>query len=262
MSLVKTVEEIEILQENALLVSRVLAEIAKLIEPGVTGLQLDKVAEEFIRDNGAVPAFLGYHDFPATLCISVNDIVIHGIPNEFPLQEGDIVSIDCGTYYKGYVGDSAYTFGVGEIDDEAKRLLQTTKYSLQYAAQQAIVGKRTGDIGYAVQTYVETKGYSVLREYQGHGIGKKMHEKPSIPNYGKQSSGTKLLKGMTFCIEPMVHQGLRHVYQEQDGWTIRTKDGKLAAHYEYTVVVGEDQVEVLTDFDIIETELRKKKSFF
>ncbi|MGL4364369.1 MAG: type I methionyl aminopeptidase [Bacteroidales bacterium] len=262
MSLVKTEEEIELLRENAQLVSRTLAEVAKRIEPGITGLQLDKIAEEFIRDNGGIPAFLGYCNFPATLCISVNDVVIHGIPNEFPLREGDIVSIDCGTYYKGYVGDSAYTFGVGEISEDAKRLLKVTKYSLQYAAKQAVVGKRVGDIGHAVQSYVETKGYSVLREYQGHGIGKKMHEKPSIPNYGRQGSGTKLLKGMTFCIEPMIHQGSRYIYQEEDGWTIRTQDEKLAAHYEYTVVVGEHNVDILTKFEYIEEELRRKKSFY
>jgi len=262
MSLVKTAEEIELLRENNQLVSRTLAELARHIAPGVTGLQLDKIAETFIRDHGATPAFLGYDKFPNALCISINDVVIHGIPNNYKFREGDIVSVDCGTCLKGYIGDSAYTFAVGEISDEAKKLLHTTKESLRRGVAQAVEGNRIGDISYAVQNYVEGLGYSVVREMEGHGIGTKIHERPGVPNFGKRGDGKKLIKGMTICIEPMINQGTRDVVQEKDGWTIRTKDRKLSAHFEYAVAVGKDKPDILTTFDYVEEILKQKGSFF
>ena len=262
MKLVKTAEEIELLRENNQLVSRTLAELAKHIAPGVTGLQLDKIAEAFIRDHGAAPAFLGYNDFPNTLCISINDAVIHGIPNDYELREGDIISIDCGTCMKGYIGDSAYTFAVGEISEEAKKLLRTTKESLKLGVAQAVEGRRIGDISHAVQNYVESFGYSVVREMEGHGVGTKIHERPGVPNYGKRGDGKKLIKGMTLCIEPMINQGKRDVQVDRDKWTLRTKDHKLSAHYEYAVAVGKDKPDVLTTFEYVEEVLRQKGSFF
>jgi methionyl aminopeptidase len=258
MNLVKTAEEVELLRENNQLVSRTLAEVARHIAPGVTGLQLDRIAEDFIRSHGATPAFLGYEGFPKSLCISVNEVVIHGIPNSVELREGDIVSIDCGTFYKGYVGDSAYTFPVGEVSDEVMQLLRETKRSLELGVAQAVEGKRVGDISYAVQSHVERFGYSVVREMEGHGIGTKMHEKPGIPNFGRRGDGKKLLKGMTICIEPMVNMGKRDVVNERDGWTIRTKDRKPAAHYEYAVAVGKGKPDVLTTFEYVEEVLKQK----
>jgi methionyl aminopeptidase len=260
MGIVKTAKEIELLRENNQLVSRTLAELAKHIAPGVTGLQLDKIAEEFIRDHGAEPGFLGYDGFPNTLCISVNDVVVHGIPNAGELRDGDIVSIDCGTRMKGYVGDSAYTFAVGNVDEEVMRLLRATKESLKLGVAQAVEGRRIGDISFAVQSYVEKLGYSVMREMEGHGIGTSMHEKPGVPNYGRQGSGKKLIKGMTICVEPMINMGRRDVFQENDGWTIRTKDRKPAAHFEYAVAVGKEQPDVLTTFEYVEEVLKQKGS--
>jgi methionyl aminopeptidase len=260
MSLVKNAEEIELLRENNQLVSRTLAELARHIAPGVTGLQLDKIAEEFIRDHGATPGFLGYGGFPNTLCISINDVVVHGIPNSYELRDGDIVSIDCGTRMKGYVGDSAYTFAVGNVSESAMRLLHVTKESLMQGVAQAVDGRRVGDISFAVQSYVEKHGYSVMREMEGHGIGAKMHENPGVPNYGHRGSGKKLIKGMTICIEPMVNMGARDVVQDSDGWTIRTKDRKLSAHFEYAVAVGKEQPDILTTFEYVEEVLKQKGS--
>ncbi|MDR1416999.1 MAG: type I methionyl aminopeptidase [Prevotellaceae bacterium] len=258
MGQVKNAEEIELLRENNQLVSRTLAELAKHIAPGVTGLQLDKIAEEFIRDHGATPGFLGYDGFPNTLCISINDVVIHGIPNSNALRDGDIVSIDCGTQMKGYVGDSAYTFAVGNVSESAMQLLRATKESLKQGVAQAVEGKRIGDISFAVQSYVENLGYSVVREMEGHGIGTKMHESPGVPNYGHRGSGKKLIKGMTICVEPMINMGKRDVVQGKDGWAIRTKDGKLSAHFEYAVAVGKERPDVLTTFEYVEEVLKQK----
>ncbi|MDR3367125.1 MAG: type I methionyl aminopeptidase [Prevotellaceae bacterium] len=258
MGLVKTAEEIELLRENNQLVSRTLAELAKHITPGVTGLQLDKIAEQFIRDHGAVPAFLGYRGFPNTLCISVNDVVIHGIPSAVALRDGDIVSVDCGTRMKGYVGDSAYTFAVGNVDESVMQLLRATKESLKRGVAQAVDGKRVGDVSFAVQSYVESLGYSVVREMEGHGIGTKMHEKPGVPNYGQRGSGKKLIKGMTICVEPMINMGGRDIFQEKDGWTIRTKDRKCSAHFEYAVAVGKEKPDILTTFEYVEEVLKQK----
>ncbi len=248
----KTEEEIELMRENAILVSRTLAEVGKLVAPGVTTIELNKAAETFIRDNGAVPSFLGYDGFPAALCISVNDVVVHGFPSNYVLKEGDIVSVDCGTYYKGYNGDSAYTFPVGEVSDEVRALLEVTKASLYRGIAAAVEGNRTGDIGHAVQTYVESFGYSVVRELEGHGIGRKMHENPGVPNFGRQGQGPKLTAGMTICIEPMVNLGKKDVYLDRNGWSVHTADHKPAAHYELTVVVRKGRAEQLSTFDFIE----------
>jgi methionyl aminopeptidase len=258
MNLVKTAEEVELLRENNQLVSRTLAEVARHIAPGVTGLQLDRIAEDFIRSYGATPAFLGYRGFPKSLCISVNEVVIHGIPNSVELRDGDIVSVDCGTFYKGYVGDSAYTFPVGEVSDAVMQLLHETKRSLELGVAQAVEGMRVGDISYAVQSHVERCGYSVVREMVGHGIGTRMHEKPDVPNYGRRGDGKKLLKGMTICVEPMINMGRRDIVEERDGWTIRTKDRKPAAHYEYAVAVGKNKPDVLTTFKYVEEVLKQK----
>ncbi|MDK2977527.1 MAG: methionyl aminopeptidase [Bacteroidales bacterium] len=254
----KNQEEIEIIRRNNLLVSRTLAEVAKLIKPGVTTLELDKRAEEFIRDHGAVPGFLGYGGFPNTLCTSVNDQVVHGIPSDYVLKDGDVVSIDCGTYMDGYYGDSAYTFPVGNVSDEVMQLLRTTKESLLLGVEQAIEGNRVGDIGYAVQMHAEKAGYSVVREMVGHGLGKDMHEAPEVPNYGRRGRGVKIKKGLVLCIEPMINMGTKYIKQDSDGWTIRTLDGKPSAHYELAVAVDKGKADILTTFEYIEEILKKK----
>ena len=248
----KTAEEIELMRENGILVSRTLAEVGKTVAPGVTTLELNRVAETFIRDHGAIPSFLGYEGFPAALCISVNDVVVHGFPSDYVLREGDIVSVDCGTLYKGYNGDSAYTFPVGEVDAETRKLLDVTKASLYEGIAAAVAGNRTGDIGYAVQSYVESFGFSVVRELEGHGIGREMHELPGVPNYGKAGKGTKLVDGMTICIEPMINAGNRGVYLARNGWAVHTADHRNSAHYELTVVVRKGHAELLSTFDYIE----------
>ena len=248
----KTAEEIELMRENGILVSRTLAEVGKTVAPGVTTLELNRVAETFIRDHGAIPSFLGYEGFPAALCISVNDVVVHGFPSDYVLREGDIVSVDCGTLYKGYNGDSAYTFPVGEVDAETRKLLDVTKASLYEGIAAAVAGNRTGDIGHAVQTYAESFGFSVVRELEGHGIGREMHELPGVPNYGKAGKGTKLVDGMTICIEPMINAGNRGVYLAKNGWAVHTADHRNSAHYELTVVVRKGHAELLSTFDYIE----------
>lgn len=253
----KTNEEIEIQRQSSLLVGKTLAEVAGLIRPGVKTRDLDKVAEEFIRDHGAVPGFKGYGGFPATLCISVNDEVVHGIPGDRELKNGDIVSIDCGTIMNGFYGDSAYTFAVGEVDREVLDLMKRTKESLYLAIEQAVVGKRVGDIGYTVQHYVESFGYSVVRELVGHGVGKHLHESPEIPNYGRRGSGVKLKEGMCLAIEPMVNLGKKEVVQDKDGWTIRTADGMPSAHFEHDVAVRNGKADILSTFEYIEQVLNK-----
>ncbi|MEA2107483.1 MAG: type I methionyl aminopeptidase [Bacteroidota bacterium] len=254
----KSQEEIEIIRRNNLLVSKTLAEVAKWIKPGVTTLQLDKRAEEFIRDHGAVPGFLGYGGFPNTLCTSVNDQVVHGIPSDYVLKDGDVVSVDCGTYMDGYYGDSAYTFPVGNVSDEVLQLLRTTKESLLLGVEQAIEGNRVGDIGYAVQMHAEKAGYSVVREMVGHGLGKDMHEAPEVPNYGRRGRGVKLKKGLVLCIEPMINMGTKYIKQDSDGWTIRTLDGKPSAHYELAIAVDKGKADILTTFKYIEEILKNK----
>ena len=251
----KSKEEIKLLKESALLVGKTLAEVARHIKPGITTLELDRIAEEYIRDHDAIPGFKGYEGFPGTLCVSINEQVVHGIPGKRVLKEGDIASVDCGVIQNGFYGDSAYTFAVGEVSDRKKALMKRTKESLYKGIQMAVAGKRVGDIGYAVQHHVEQMGYSVVRDLVGHGIGKHLHEKPEIPNYGKRGSGMKLIEGMTICIEPMINMGTRVVVMEKDGWTIRTADKKPSAHYEHAVVIRKGEIEILSTFDYIEEVL-------
>ncbi len=252
----KTEEEIALMRENGILVSRTLAEVGKMVAPGVTTLELNRVAETFIRDHGAVPSILGYDGFPAALCISVNDVVVHGFPSDYVLREGDIVSVDCGTFYKGYNGDSAYTFPVGEVDAQTRKLLDVTKESLYRGIAAAVAGNRIGDIGHAVQTYAESFGFSVVRELEGHGIGKNMHENPGVPNYGRKGQGIRLIDGMTICIEPMINAGTRNVYLARNGWAVHTEDHAKSAHFELTVVVRKGQAELLSSFDFIENNVK------
>jgi methionyl aminopeptidase len=251
----KTEEEIEYMRENALIVSRTLAEVAKNIKPGVTTRMLDTIAEDYLRSEGAVPGFKGYNGFPATLCTSLNDEVVHGIPGDRVLKNGDIVSIDCGSIKNGYYGDSAYTFAVGEVKPEVRSLLKRTRESLFLALDHAVAGKRIGDIGSAVQEHVEPFGYSVVRELVGHGIGKKLHEKPDVPNYGKRGTGIKLQEGLVICIEPMINMGSKNIMQGRDGWTIRTVDGYPSAHFELTVMVKKEEPDILSTFRYIEEVL-------
>ncbi len=253
----KTDEEVGLLRESNLLVSRTLAELASLIKPGVTTIYLDKIAEEFIRDNGAVPGFKGYGGFPNTLCTSVNDEVVHGIPSGYVLKEGDIISVDCGVILDGWYGDSAYTFPVGEISEEARRLLDYTKASLEEGVKEAVAGNRIGDISNAVQTRAESGGYSVVRELVGHGLGRKLHEQPEVANWGKKGSGPKMEKGLVICIEPMINAGRKETIQMSDGWTIKTADGRPSAHFEYAVAVDKGKADVLTTFKFIEDILNK-----
>ena len=253
----KTKEEIEILRENNILVSRALAEVGRHIKPGVTARQLNDIADKFIRDNGAIPAFLGYHGYPAASTISINEQVVHGIPSDYVINEGDIVSVDLGTFMKGFVGDSAYTFAVGTVSDEVRQLLDVTKEALLRGAAQAKAGNRVGDISAAVQDYAESFGFGVVRELEGHGLGRKMHEEPGVPNYGARGRGPLLKEGMVICIEPMITMGDRRVVFERDGWTVRTKDRKPAAHYEYAVAVGKDGPDILIDFSIIEEAIKQ-----
>lgn len=253
----KTDEEVGLLRESNLLVSKTLAEVASLIRPGVTTLYLDEIAETYIRDNGGIPAFKGYGGFPKTLCTSVNDEVVHGIPSKYILKDGDIVSIDCGVILNGWYGDSAYTFPVGIIDDNLKRLLDYTRASLEEGVKEAVAGNRIGDISFAVQSKAESGGLSVVRELVGHGLGKRLHESPEVPNYGKRGTGAKMEKGLVICIEPMINLGRKETVQLRDGWTIRTVDGKPSAHFEYAVAVNKGKADVLTTFKFIEEVLNK-----
>jgi methionyl aminopeptidase len=255
----KTDEEIELMRDANQLVGKTLGELAKYIAPGVSTLQLDTIAETFIRDHGAVPAFLGYGGFPGSICASVNDNVVHGIPSDkVILKDGDIISIDCGTVMNGFVGDSAYTFCVGEVSEEIRKLLRTTKESLYKGIEQAVVGNRVGDISSAVQSYCEARNYSVVRELVGHGCGRKMHEAPEVPNYGKRGYGPLLRNGMCICIEPMINQGSRNVVFVPDGWTVRTKDHKCSAHFEHCVVIRPGGPQILSSFDYLEEIVGKE----
>lgn len=252
----KTEEEIGLLRQSTMIVCETLAEMAKIIRPGVSTAYLDRIAEEYMRDNGAIPACKGYSGFPATLCTSVNDQVVHGIPSEnVILREGDIISVDTCALKNGFVGDSAYTFAVGEISDEVKELLRVTKESLFLGIEKAVHGNRIGDIANAVQQHCESHGYSVVREMVGHGIGRNMHEAPEVPNYGRRGVGALLKEGMTICIEPMINLGRRELIFERDGWTTRTIDGKPSAHFENAVAVAKGKPVILSDFGIIEAVL-------
>lgn len=259
----KTDEEVELLREANLLVGKVLAELAKVIEPGVTTKQLDTIAETFIRDNGAVPTFKGFPNpygspFPASICASVNYQVVHGIPNDTPLENGDIVSVDCGTLLNGFCGDSCYTFKVGEVSDDVEHLLNVTKESLYKGIEQAVVGHRLGDISYAIQNHCESNSFGVVREFVGHGIGREMHEEPQVPNYGRRGNGMLLKNGLCIAIEPMITQGKRDIAMLQDNWTIVTRDKKFAAHFEHTVCVRKGKADILSSFEEIKNVLRCK----
>lgn len=263
MIFLKTEDEIELLRQANLLVGRTLAELAKIIKPGVTTLELDKVAEEFIRDHGAIPTFKGFPNpyggpFPASICASVNDVVVHGIPNDVPLKDGDIVSIDCGTKLNGFCGDSCYTFLVGEVSEEVKQLCKTTKEALYLGIEQAVVGRRLGDISYAVENHCTSHSYGVVREFVGHGVGRDMHEDPQVPNYGKRGSGPLLKKGLCIAIEPMITLGSRQIFMESDRWTVKTRDGKAAAHYEHSIAVRQGKADILSSFEEIEKVLSDK----
>ena len=251
----KTEEEIDLIRESSLLIGKTFAVLAPIIQPGVTTLELDKVADEFIRDNGGFPGFFGYNGYPNSICASVNNAVVHGIPSDKPLESGDIVSVDIGVLKNGFFGDSAYTFAVGKISPEVQQLLDVTKKSLQLAIEQAVAGKRIGDIGYAVQQYTESFGFGVVRDLVGHGVGRNLHEAPEVPNYGRRGQGMQLLPGLVLAIEPMINMGTKHVKQLKDGWTIVTADGKPSAHFEHTVVVRKDKAEVLSTFELIEQAL-------
>jgi methionyl aminopeptidase len=255
----KNEEEINLIRESSLLVGKTLAEVAKLIKPGVKTLDLDKCAEQFIRDHGGIPAFKGYHGFPATLCISPNAQVVHGIPNEYELKEGDIISVDCGVLKNGFYGDSAYTFSVGLIDAEVNKLLIVTKECLLKGIEMCVEGKRIGDISEAVQTHAEINGFGVVRELVGHGVGKQLHESPEVPNYGKRGSGAKLKEGMVIAIEPMINMGKKEVKFSKDGWTVTTADLKPSAHFEHTVAIRKGKADVLSSFAIIEEVIEKHK---
>jgi methionyl aminopeptidase len=251
----KTDEEVGLLKESNMLVSRTLAEIAASIKPGVTTLYLDSIAESFILDNGATPAFKGYGGFPNTLCTSVNEEVVHGIPSGYVLKDGDIISVDCGVILNGWYGDSAFTFPVGAITEEVRRLLDYTRASLEEGVKEAVIGNRVGDISYAVQNKAESGGYSVVRELVGHGLGRKLHEPPEVANWGRQGTGPKMEKGLVICIEPMINLGKKETLQMRDGWTIKTADGKPSAHFEYAVAVDKGKAQVLTTFEFIDKVL-------
>jgi methionyl aminopeptidase len=251
MIIIKTREEIELMRESALIVSKTLGLLAKEIKPGITTLQLDKMAEEYIRDQGAIPGFLGLYDFPNTLCMSPNTQVVHGIPNDKPLIEGDIISIDCGALKNGFYGDHAYTFAVGNIDTETEKLLQVTKESLYVGIREFKLNNRVGDVGYAIQKYCEDYGYGVVRELVGHGLGRKMHEDPEMPNYGKRGRGKKFVEGMVVAIEPMINLGTHRIKQHKDGWTITTLDDKPSAHFEHDVAIIDGKPELLSTFAYI-----------
>jgi len=254
----KTESEIEKIRQSNLLVSKTLAEVCKHVEPGVTTATLDKIAEEYIRDNGGEPAFLGYRGFPKSLCTSINSVVVHGIPSDEVLMDGDIVSVDCGVLMNGFYGDTAFTFPVGEVKKEIMDLLLSTRESLYLAIEKIVPGNRIGDISYMIQSHNESRNYSVVRELVGHGIGKNLHEEPEVPNYGRRGNGPKLKKGLVICIEPMINLGTKNVRQENDGWTIRTRDNQPSAHYELAVAVDDEGADVLSSFEYIENVLREK----
>ena len=254
----KTEEEIKLLRISNQLLGKTLAKVAEYIAPGITTIELDKIAEDFICSNGATPSFKGYSGFPNSLCISVNEVVVHGIPGAYKLQEGDIVSVDCGVYKNDFHADSAYTFAVGEVSETTKHLMQTTRESLYEGIKAAVAGNRVGDIGNAVQTYAESRGYSVVRDLVGHGIGRNLHEEPQVPNFGRRGRGKKLQEGLVIAIEPMINTGVKDVYMLEDGWTITTQDKLPSAHYEHSIVVRKGEAEILSTFDYIEEVLRSK----
>lgn len=254
----KTLDEIQLIKEGAQILGKAHGEVATLIQPGVRTDKLDAVAEEFIRDHGGSPSFKNYNGFPSTLCISVNEVVVHGFPGKYEIKEGDIISIDCGVYFKGFHSDSAYTYPLEGVSAETLLLLERTYTSLYKGITEAKAGNRMGDISFAIQSYVEAFGYGVVRELVGHGVGKNLHEDPEVPNYGKRGKGVKLIEGMVIAIEPMINRGTRNVVQERDGWTIRTADRKPSAHFEHMVAIGEKGAEILTTHEYIENKYKYK----
>ena len=256
MIILKTDEEIELLREANLVVARTLGEVARWVAPGITTRRLNQIADDYIRSQGCIPGFLGLYGFPGSVCISVNENVVHGIPSNYALEEGDIVSVDCGAVTPaGYNGDSTYTFCVGEVNEEVKQLLRTTKEALYLGIEKAVPGNRIGDIGNAIQTYCEKRGYGVVREFVGHGVGKKLHEDPEVPNYGRRGTGPLIKNGMTIAIEPMINMGSKNVFQEADGWTCRTKDRKPSAHFEHSIAVHHGKPDILSSFDYVKEAL-------
>jgi len=251
----KTDAEIELIRKSCILVSKTHGEVAKYIRPGVTTKKLDSIAETYIRDNGGIPGFLNYNGFPATLCVSVNSVVVHGIPSDYELKDGDLVSVDCGAIIDGYYGDSAYSYAVGEVSDKIRKLLTVTKEALYKGIEKAIETQRLGDIGHAIQDHAQKNGFSVVREMVGHGVGRNLHEKPEVPNYGKRGSGIKLQKGLVIAIEPMINLGRKEIFQESDGWTIRTTDRLPSAHFEHTIAIGKEKADILSTFKYIEETL-------
>jgi methionyl aminopeptidase len=253
----KSVEEIELIRKSSLLVAQTLGEIAKIIRPGIKTIELNKLAETFIRDNGGVPAFLNYSGFPYSLCISLNDQVVHGFPSQYELVEGDLVSVDCGVLMNKYYGDSAYTFAIGEIDEVTQKLMRVTKECLYLGIEKAVAGMRVGDIGSAVQEHAEKNGFGVVKELVGHGVGTHLHEKPEVPNYGKRGAGIKLEEGMVIAIEPMINAGRAGVKFWNDGWTVSTSDKKPSAHYEHTVAINKGKADILSSFSYVEEVLKE-----
>lgn len=259
MIILKTDEEIELLREANLVVARTLGEVARWVAPGITTRRLNQIADEYIRSQGCVPGFLGLYGFPGSVCISVNENIVHGIPSNYALEEGDIVSVDCGAVTPaGYNGDSTYTFCVGEVSEEVKQLLRTTKEALYLGVEKAVPGNRIGDIGNAIQTYCEKRGYGVVREFVGHGVGKKLHEDPEVPNYGRRGTGPLIKNGMTIAIEPMINMGSKNIFQEADGWTCRTKDRKPSAHFEHSIAVHHGKPDILSSFDYVKEALGER----
>jgi methionyl aminopeptidase len=254
----KSAEEIELIRLSSMLVAKTHGEIAKVIAPGVKTIELNKLAETFIRDNGGIPAFLNYGGFPYSLCISLNDQVVHGFPGNHVLKDGDLVSVDCGVILNKYYGDSAFTFAIGEVSDQIKTLMRVTRECLDLGIEKAVVGNRIGDIGYAVQEHAEKHGFGVVKELVGHGVGLKLHEKPEVPNYGKRGSGIKLEEGMVIAIEPMINAGRAGVKFWDDGWTVSTVDGKASAHYEHTVAVKKGKADILSSFEYVDNVLKEK----
>jgi methionyl aminopeptidase len=254
----KSVEEIELIRESSLLVGKTLGEIAKVIGPGVKTIELNRLAETYIRDNGGIPAFLNYSGFPYSLCISLNDQVVHGFPSDYELKDGDLVSVDCGAILNKYYGDSAYSFAIGEVSDTVKKLMRVTQECLVLGVEKAVVGMRIGDIGYAVQEHAEKNGFGVVKELVGHGVGLHLHEKPEVPNYGKRGSGIKLEEGMVIAIEPMINAGRAGVKFWDDGWTVSTVDAKPSAHYEHTVAVKRGKADILSTFSYVDNVLKEK----
>lgn len=259
MIIIKNDKQIKGITESNLLLGKLHGELAKRIKPGIKTIELDEFAYNYIIDNGGKPAFLNYMGYPNTLCVSVNDVVVHGIPSDLEIKEGDIVSIDSGINLEGYISDSAFTYAVGKIDNKIWDLLETTLTSLYKGIEMARVGNKTGDIGFAIQHYVESRGYSVVRELTGHGVGLKLHEDPMIPNYGRHGSGKKLKKGMTIAIEPMINLGKKEIYFDDDNWTVRTKDGKVSAHYELSIVITENGPKPMSTFDFIYEAIEKNE---